>query len=309
MIMPRNGMFKTSLDYYKSFYYVAKFKSISLAAKQLDLTQPSMSSSIKKMEQDLGCKLFERTRNGAELTEEGRILWEKIEPACELILEAETALETSRNHSGGTLNIVAYEQGYLLFVMPALKMFLHDHPDVKVNLLSRPQERMTEMVRIGLADLTILFSPIKEEDEFRYTYIGTIGERFAAGSEYSDLKDRKVSVEELAGYPLITYSSGTAKAYLQKWFEKNDVIFQPQMEVTGVSLMKQSIIDNYGIGDVLPPMTEKEVKEGKMFYLDLNVELPLRRVYAVTRKEQNYNTRIFLEEYMTRITGGVIPEN
>ena len=296
--MARNGVFKTSLDYYKAFYYVAKFKSISLAAKKLGLSQPSMSSTIKKMETDLGCRLFERNRYGAEMTMEGELLWKKVGPACDLILEAETELDSAYTLGGGTINLVAYEQGYLIYIMPALKKYLKDYPDVKVNLMSATPEQMVEMVRLGLADMTILFSPIIKEDDFKYTKVGELREKLAVGTEYKDLLGRKLDLRELSNYSFITYSSGTSKRHLQQWFENEGLIFQPQTEVTGVSLMRQAIIDNYGIGNIYPPMAEAAEKEGQLFFLDITQELPKREVYAVTRKDCAKYVATFVKEYM-----------
>jgi len=295
--MSRNGMFKTSLDYYKSFYYVAKFKSISLAAKELELTQPSMSNTIKKLEEDLGCKLFERTRNGVELTHEGKLLWEKVEPACDLIQQGESIVESAGTH-GGVLNIVAYELGYLVYVIPALKRFQKDYPDVRINMLARTQDNLTNIVRMGLADLTIIFSPYVPEDEFKYTFIGKLQEKLAAGQDFAELKGRKVSLHEIKDYPFLTYRAGSAKTYLQRIFEKEGLIFDPKMEVTSISVMRDAIINNYGIGDIYPDISTLAEQAGMLFYIDLVEDLPERDVYAVTKKEMSSVARIFVEDYM-----------
>ena len=70
-----------SYEYYKIFYYVGKYRSISRAAKELNNSQPNISRSMKNMENELGCKLLERTHTGVNLTEEGEILFKHIEYA------------------------------------------------------------------------------------------------------------------------------------------------------------------------------------------------------------------------------------
>ena len=60
-----------SFEYYKIFYYVAKYKSITQAASLLYSSQPSISRMIKILEQELGCTLFIRTRKGAGYLVEG----------------------------------------------------------------------------------------------------------------------------------------------------------------------------------------------------------------------------------------------
>lgn len=63
-----------NFEYYKVFYYVARFGSMSLAAERLMNNQSNVSRIIKKLELSLEIKLFERTKSGTVLTENGRIL-------------------------------------------------------------------------------------------------------------------------------------------------------------------------------------------------------------------------------------------
>ena len=72
-----------NFEYYKIFYYVAKYKSITQAASLLYSSQPSISRMIKILEQELGCTLFIRTRKGVALTPEGEELFDHVAPACE----------------------------------------------------------------------------------------------------------------------------------------------------------------------------------------------------------------------------------
>ena len=65
-----------NFDYYKTFCYVAKYKKISIAAEKLFVSQPAISQTIQKLEEQLGSNLFVRTKAGMELTETGKMLYE-----------------------------------------------------------------------------------------------------------------------------------------------------------------------------------------------------------------------------------------
>ena len=60
-----------SYDYYRTFYYVAKYKSFTGAAEALLNSQPNITRTMKKLEKELGCTLFVRQRHGIALTPEG----------------------------------------------------------------------------------------------------------------------------------------------------------------------------------------------------------------------------------------------
>ena len=63
-----------SYDYYRVFYFVAKYGNLSQAAKLLLNNQPNMTRTIKKLESELGCPLFSRSKKGMRLTPEGKRL-------------------------------------------------------------------------------------------------------------------------------------------------------------------------------------------------------------------------------------------
>ena len=74
-----------NFEYYKIFYYVAKYRNITQAAKILLNNQPNLTRAIKTLESELGCPLFIRNNRGMKLTPEGERLFEHIRIAFERI--------------------------------------------------------------------------------------------------------------------------------------------------------------------------------------------------------------------------------
>ena len=58
-----------NFEYFKVFYYVAKNKNISKAANELMISQPAISKTLRNLEEQIGCPLFSRNKNGVSLTE------------------------------------------------------------------------------------------------------------------------------------------------------------------------------------------------------------------------------------------------
>lgn len=80
-----------NLEYYRAFYYVAQYGSISKAADALYLSQPAVTRSIQKLEEELRCVLFTRTR-GMQLTYEGSVLFEQVRAAFGALAAGEKEL-------------------------------------------------------------------------------------------------------------------------------------------------------------------------------------------------------------------------
>ena len=76
-----------SYDYYRIFYYVAKYKSFTGAAEALLNSQPNITRTMKKLEKELGCTLFVRQRHGIALTPEGEKLYAHISAAFAVVTD------------------------------------------------------------------------------------------------------------------------------------------------------------------------------------------------------------------------------
>ena len=78
-----------NFEYYKIFYYVAKYRNITKAAAALGSNQPNVTRIMKLLENQLGCRLFIREARGVSLTEEGERLFSHVEIAYDHLLSGE----------------------------------------------------------------------------------------------------------------------------------------------------------------------------------------------------------------------------
>ena len=76
-------------DYYRIFYYVAQYRSFTRAAEVLHGSQPNITRTINLLEQELGCRLFERSHRGVALTPEGGQLFAHVQIMQEQMQAAE----------------------------------------------------------------------------------------------------------------------------------------------------------------------------------------------------------------------------
>ena len=94
-----------SYDYYRVFYYVAKYKKITQAARTLLINQPNITRTIKMLEDSLGCTLFIRSNRGVTLTPEGEKLYSHIKIAFEQIESAEEEISLNKSLQSGIVSI------------------------------------------------------------------------------------------------------------------------------------------------------------------------------------------------------------
>ena len=88
-------------DYYRIFYYAAKYKSFSKAAEILMSNQPNITHFMNNLENQLGCRLFIRSNRGVTLTREGEKLYKHVTIAYQHFQMAEQELEREKSLQGG----------------------------------------------------------------------------------------------------------------------------------------------------------------------------------------------------------------
>ena len=94
-----------NLSSYLDFLYGCQCRNISKAAKELYISQPAISKSIQKLEENLGCKLFSRSSRGVVLTDEGQLLYGHVKEAFETLTLGEDKLKRSIDLGVGHLQI------------------------------------------------------------------------------------------------------------------------------------------------------------------------------------------------------------
>ena len=96
-------------EYYKIFYYVAKYQNFTKAARVLGNNQPNITHSMNRLESQLNCVLFIRSNRGVTLTPEGEMLYSRIASAAVQIQDAEEELSASATLEHGAICISATE--------------------------------------------------------------------------------------------------------------------------------------------------------------------------------------------------------
>ena len=121
-------------DLYRTFYYVAKYKNITAAAKALYVTQPTVTHAVKQLERELGCELFKRSQKGVTLTPEAQMLFGHVSAAYEHLIQAESSLDELKELSAGAVAIGASETTLHHFLLPILVGYRKLYPNIRLKI-------------------------------------------------------------------------------------------------------------------------------------------------------------------------------
>ena len=141
------------------FLKVAAERSFSRAAMKLHRTQPAVSQAVRRLEESVGERLFDRATKDATLTDAGRLLRDYAERLLRLSEEAETAVKDLRDLRRGRVLIGANEAS-VHAVLPLIPRFREAHPLVHVDVRRIPARQIGAEVAQGSLDFGVLtFQP------------------------------------------------------------------------------------------------------------------------------------------------------
>ncbi|KOA20104.1 HTH-type transcriptional activator CmpR [Clostridium homopropionicum DSM 5847] len=274
-----------SFDAYRVFYYVAKYKNITNASKALCVTQPTVTYTIKTLERELGCTLFLRSQKGVTLTPEAKMLYEHVSIACKHIFEAEANINSAKKLAKGQVTIGASETSIHLMLLPYLKKFREDNPDIKLKVTNSTTPATIASLRSGLIDFAILvMSPSEKEPDLSITELLDFQDIFIAGSDFSELLASEVSLNDLTKYPIVCMEPGTiTRQFLDEFFLKHNLSLNPDIELATSDLITPMVENNLGIGFVPYEFAKASLEKKSVFRVNLKEEIPKRTICAISR--------------------------
>ncbi|MET3546916.1 DNA-binding transcriptional LysR family regulator [Paenibacillus favisporus] len=265
-------------ELYKVFYWAAKTGSLTQAAKALYLTQPSVSHAIKQLEERIGVTLFYRNSKGVSLTQEGKILFSYIEQSQILITLAEEKMVALKNLDSGELRIGGSDSLFKHYLLPFLEDFHVKYPGIKLHLNHGTTPEVISYLKEGRIDLGVVRMPIFDS-QLEVTESIELQDCFVAGERYEELKGQALSMEQLMEYPVILFSRNSrVRMAITELFEKYGHELKPDIEVGSVDLLIEFAKRGLGISYVTREFVAKELKEGSLFEIELDVEIPPSKV-------------------------------
>ncbi|MFR5730869.1 MAG: LysR family transcriptional regulator [Clostridium sp.] len=185
-----------------------KYGNLTRAAAALNTSQPAVTRVIHKLEADLGCRLFIRSKSGMELTAEGSRFFEYVSAGCLQFFRAESHLSDLLQLENGSISISATETALHSWLFEAMENFHEEYPGVHFQILNHSTQDSIQAVRDGKVDFAVVSSlPLHISEPLRMKKLHTYRDILISGKRFSELKGHPVSLRELASYPWISLTS------------------------------------------------------------------------------------------------------
>lgn len=269
------------LELYKVFYIVAKNKHMTKASEELHISQPAISQSIKKLEDQLGGTLFLRSNKGMELTEEGKMFYEYVKGALELINDAENEFTSFKDLTKGEIKIDCSTTLTKLILMNALKEFHKEYPNININITNNLTSNLISDLKLGKLDFVVFNESNIKETNLHLEKIKELKQGFVYNPEFYN--DEINNFEELNKLPLILQKEESNSRKLLDYIAlQNGVKLIPKMEVVSQELITEFVNIGLGIGFSIIDLATRNYKNLKE--LKINRKVPNINIYLATNK-------------------------
>ena len=260
-----------NLNYYKAFYMVAKYKNISKAADALFISQPAISKSLSRLEENLGCTLFSRTSRGVSLTADGEILYERIREAFAAIEAGEEELRHRTERGIGQLRIGVSTTLCKYILLPYLQNFIRQHPHIRITIECQSTLHTVELLESGQIDIGLIGAP-KHHGTLTFLPLKKIQDTFVATQSYLDnlsIREHTDSDLFLSATLMLLDEENITRQYINDYFYRNQIKTNQILEVSSMDLLIEFAKIGIGAACVIREFVGQELKESTL------IEIPM----------------------------------
>src|SRR5918998_1903999 len=277
------------------FLKVAAERSFSRAAMKLHRTQPAVSQSIKRIEEALEERLFDRATKDATLTEAGRLLREYAERLLRLSEEAETAVKDLRDLRRGRVLIGANEAS-VHAVLPLIQRFREAHPLVHVDVRRIPARQIGAEVAQGSLDFGVLtFQPA--EPRLGSIILGQDELVMLVHPSHPLAHAKEVTLSECARQTVIAHNDPShVRDRVLRLFEQHHIPANILVSLPSLEGIKRAVAMQMGVALLPRRCAEPEIQRGELVALQVRDLRIRRQVRVIYRKggERSHASTAFL---------------
>ena len=278
-------MKNATLRQLKVFESVARNLSFSRAAEELYLTQPAVSTQVKKLTDHAGLPLFEQLGKKIHLTPAGVEMLHASRIIIQQFKEVEEAMARFKGVTGGKLNVTVISAGDY-FLPTLLVEFARRHPGVTLNFGVCNREELMDQLTNNVTDLAIMVRPPLDLD--------TVNEPFSphpyvivAAAGHALATRKRIRVSRLVREPFVVREKGSDTwNSMKEGFGSHLTELNIAMEIKSTETVKQAVIAGMGVSFLSAHTISRELQAGSLTVLDVQGFPLMLNWYVVHRKNK-----------------------
>jgi DNA-binding transcriptional LysR family regulator len=277
------------------FYSVAKNRSVTLAAKELFLTQPAVSIQIHLLEEDYRVKFFNRSGKGIKITEEGELLLSYAEKIFNLSDEADEALRQIRSLERGKLKIRSSMTIGAYYLPQLFEIFKLQYPNIVIQMDTGNSHEAIESVLSFKNDIGFIGIDYADKHLVKIPFII---ERLVliTPPDHELTHKRIISFKDLNGQKMIMREKGSGTMeIIERELKKHRVSVETVMELGSNEAIKQAVEAGLGVSIISSNVVKLEDKQGRIKILRFSKNRDIIRSFYIIYHKDKYFSPLLKE--------------
>lgn len=267
----------------RSFCVAARLRSISKAAEQLGVGQPTVTTHIKKLERELAVTLFDRVKRPIQLTSAGITLAELATPLVEGI--DDVVARAAQAEREGPVRVASTPDIIPHTLLTVVRAFLSSHPHILLRIRSETRREVLRMVLDGEADMGVIPGAERGMD-FEFEGLFSYERVLVTPKGHPLSREPVTSLEQITRWPLILMRRGTyTRAFLEEEFERKGLPYQVVVELDSMDMIKRYVAVGMGIS-VGPELAIDAEDRERLGIVSLVHLLPVEQAGIVTLRRK-----------------------
>ncbi|MGG7143442.1 LysR family transcriptional regulator [Clostridium nigeriense] len=253
----------------KIFYETARYLNMTKVAKEMYISQPSISQSIHELELDLGVKLFDRIGKKLFLTHEGEVFLNYTRRILNLYDEGVKTIRDFNSNEKGKIVIGASTTIGIYILPEIIKDFSNKFKDIEISLIIENTKNIENLILENKVDFAFVEGDIHSE-EIAKEVIWKDELVFICG-EQNRIKDfNEIPGKMLEDEKLIMRETGSGtREHMELFLKKNKIKFNTFLELGNTEAIKKTVEANLGVGCLSYRVIEDKVKSEELFMFRL----------------------------------------
>ena len=284
------------LDELKVFLAVADSRSFTKAAAATFRTQSAVSQAIRRLEDDLGERLFDRSVKDGQMTEAGAVLADYARQMVRLVDEAAGAVRELRDLKRGRVRVGSNEASMHVLV-PIVGRLQAQHPHVLVDVQRMTSRQISGALADGSIDFGVLSFDPKQSD-LKFVPLGRDELVLLVPPSHPLARGRVISEPDLAGLPIVAHNDPSpARNRVLSYFEGRQAALDIRVAMSSLDAIKHAVESGLGVAILPRRCAAREIAGGRLAALELP-HLRMRRELRLTyhgKREPSRAAAAFLE--------------
>ncbi|MBB6622137.1 LysR family transcriptional regulator [Clostridium gasigenes] len=281
----------------KIFYETALCLNMTKVARDMYISQPSISQSIHELENEVGVKLFDRIGKKLFLTGEGELFLNYTRRILNLYDEGMKTLNDYAHNSKGRITIGASTTIGIYILPDIIKSFSEKYKDIEISIIIENTTNIKNLILQNKVD----FAYVEGEVKSREINIEKIWEDelvFICGNDHKWKNINVIKADDLSGEKLIMreYGSGS-REIIENYLKSKEINYDIFLELGNTEAIKKTVEANLGIGCVSEKCIEEKLRYGDLNCFRIEGRKIKRELLLITHKDKfiSNNMKEFIE--------------